>query len=112
MSVALFDSLMEAVCTLRCSGYGGEQAVTLGTRGRLWWPCAPMPALICAALHGRAMAAAAIFELWPSMENGTARSVLGTFITTLVMPGIPLLFYGEEQNFYLFDTSASNYLYG
>lgn len=49
---------------------------------------------------------------WPSLENGTARSVLGTFITTLVMPGIPLLYYGEEQNFYLYDTSASNYLYG
>ncbi|TFY55439.1 hypothetical protein EVG20_g9317, partial [Dentipellis fragilis] len=37
---------------------------------------------------------------------------LATFITTLLMPGIPLLFYGEEQSFYLFDTSASNYLYG
>lgn len=30
---------------------------------------------------------------WPSLENGTARSVLGTFITTLVMPGIPLVCY-------------------
>ncbi|KAF9464738.1 modular protein with glycoside hydrolase family 13 and glycosyltransferase family 5 domains [Collybia nuda] len=49
---------------------------------------------------------------WPSLENGTQRSVLATFITTLVMPGIPLLFYGEEQNFYLFDNGASNYLYG
>ena len=49
---------------------------------------------------------------WPSLENGTQRSVLGTFITTLVMPGIPLLYYGEEQDFYLYDTSASNYLYG
>ncbi|KAI0703620.1 glycoside hydrolase family 13 and glycosyltransferase family 5 protein [Cytidiella melzeri] len=49
---------------------------------------------------------------WPSLENGTQRSVLGTFITTLVMPGIPLLFYGEEQNFYSYDTGASNYLYG
>ncbi len=49
---------------------------------------------------------------WPSLENGTARSVLGTFITTLIMPGVPLLYYGEEQNFYLYDTSAANYLYG
>ena len=49
---------------------------------------------------------------WPSLENGTERSVLGTFITTLVMPGIPLLYYGEEQNFYTYDTGASNYLYG
>ncbi|OBZ75598.1 Cell wall alpha-1,3-glucan synthase mok13 [Grifola frondosa] len=49
---------------------------------------------------------------WPSLENGTQMSVLGTFITNLVMPGIPLLYYGEEQNFYLYDTGASNYLYG
>ncbi|KAF5368132.1 hypothetical protein D9615_010216 [Tricholomella constricta] len=49
---------------------------------------------------------------WPSLENGTQKSVLGTFITTLVMPGIPLLYYGEEQNFYLYDNGASNYLYG
>ncbi|KAG5635486.1 hypothetical protein H0H81_011072, partial [Sphagnurus paluster] len=49
---------------------------------------------------------------WPSLENGTQRSVLGTFITTLVMPGIPLLYYGEEQNMYLYDNGASNYLYG
>jgi alpha-1,3-glucan synthase len=49
---------------------------------------------------------------WPSLENGTQRSVLGTFITSLVMPGIPLWFYGEEQNFYMYDTGASNYLYG
>lgn len=28
---------------------------------------------------------------WPSLENGTERSVLATFITSLVMPGIPLV---------------------
>jgi alpha-1,3-glucan synthase len=28
---------------------------------------------------------------WPSLENGTQRSTLGTFITTLVVPGIPLV---------------------
>jgi alpha-1,3-glucan synthase len=28
---------------------------------------------------------------WPSLENGTQRSALATFITTLVMPGIPLV---------------------
>ncbi|OSX65248.1 glycosyltransferase family 5 protein [Postia placenta MAD-698-R-SB12] len=49
---------------------------------------------------------------WPSLENGTARSVLGTFITNLVMPGIALLYYGEEQNLYLYDNTANNYLYG
>ncbi|KIY70932.1 glycosyltransferase family 5 protein [Cylindrobasidium torrendii FP15055 ss-10] len=49
---------------------------------------------------------------WPSMEDGVQKSILATFITTLVMPGIPLLFYGEEQDFYLFDNSNQNYLYG
>ncbi|TDL24794.1 glycoside hydrolase family 13/glycosyltransferase family 5 protein [Rickenella mellea] len=49
---------------------------------------------------------------WPSLVNGTQRSVLATFITTLVMPGVSLLYYGEEQNFYLFDNGASNYLFG
>lgn len=28
---------------------------------------------------------------WPSLDNGTERSALATFITTLVMPGIPLV---------------------
>lgn len=28
---------------------------------------------------------------WPSLENGTQKSILGTFIATLVMPGIPLV---------------------
>ena len=28
---------------------------------------------------------------WPSLESGVERSVLATFITTLVMPGIPLV---------------------
>ncbi|KAH9981170.1 modular protein with glycoside hydrolase family 13 and glycosyltransferase family 5 domains [Lactifluus volemus] len=49
---------------------------------------------------------------WPSLDNGTQRGALATFITSLVIPGIPLFFYGEEQNFYIYDTGASNYLYG
>ncbi|KZO95858.1 glycosyltransferase family 5 protein [Calocera viscosa TUFC12733] len=49
---------------------------------------------------------------WPGLVNGTARLMLGTFITTMVMPGIPLLYYGEEQDFYVFDNGAANYLYG
>ena len=49
---------------------------------------------------------------WPSLVNGTQRSVLATFITTLVMPGVALYYYGEEQNFYLYDNGASNYLFG
>ena len=49
---------------------------------------------------------------WPSLVNGTQRSVLGSFITSLVMPGIFLMYYGEEQNFYLYDNGAANYLFG
>ncbi|CCO34588.1 alpha-1,3-glucan synthase [Rhizoctonia solani AG-1 IB] len=49
---------------------------------------------------------------WPSLVNGTQKQMLGTFINSLLMPGIPLLYYGEEQDFYLFDNGASNYLFG
>ena len=28
---------------------------------------------------------------WPSLANGTQRGALATFVTTLVMPGIPLV---------------------
>ena len=68
---------------------------------------------------------------WPSLEAGVQKSALATFIGALVMPGISLvcafshgllntemnsfylqIYYGEEQNFYLYDNGASNYLYG
>ncbi|CAK5276043.1 unnamed protein product [Mycena citricolor] len=49
---------------------------------------------------------------WPSVENGTQSNMMAAFITTLVMPGIPMYFYGEDQGFYVFDSLASNYLYG
>ncbi|WVN90024.1 uncharacterized protein L203_105256 [Cryptococcus depauperatus CBS 7841] len=49
---------------------------------------------------------------WPGLANGTERQQLGQFVTTLLMPGIPLGWYGEEQAFYLLDNSANNYLYG
>ncbi|RXK40574.1 alpha-1,3-glucan synthase [Tremella mesenterica] len=49
---------------------------------------------------------------WPSIVNGTQRQQLGQFIGTLVLPGMPLLWYGEEQGLYLYDSQASNYLYG
>ncbi|KAK8853442.1 hypothetical protein IAR55_004148 [Kwoniella newhampshirensis] len=49
---------------------------------------------------------------WPGLSNGTERQQLGQFITTLLMPGMPLGWYGEEQAFYLLDNGASNYLYG
>lgn len=49
---------------------------------------------------------------WPAIANGTERMLLGLFITTLHMPGIPLLLWGEEQAFYILDNTANNYLFG
>ncbi|KIK71072.1 glycosyltransferase family 5 protein [Collybiopsis luxurians FD-317 M1] len=49
---------------------------------------------------------------WPSLANGTQRSALGTFMTSMVMPGIVMYYYGEEQAFYIYDDTANNYLYG
>ena len=49
---------------------------------------------------------------WPGLANGTERQQLGQFISNLVMPGIPTLWYGEEQAFFILDNGAANYLYG
>ncbi|KAK0793196.1 hypothetical protein LTR02_014660 [Friedmanniomyces endolithicus] len=49
---------------------------------------------------------------WPGLSNGTERQLLADFVTTLVMPGIPLVNWGEEQAFYTLDSTASNYVFG
>ncbi|PYH55725.1 alpha-1,3-glucan synthase [Aspergillus niger CBS 101883] len=49
---------------------------------------------------------------WPTLEKGTERQLLGQFVTTLLLPGIPLLLWGEEQAFYVLDATASNYIFG
>ena len=49
---------------------------------------------------------------WPAVKNGTQKMLLGLFITTLHMPGIPMLLWGEEQAFYLLDNTAPNYIFG
>ena len=49
---------------------------------------------------------------WPAIQYGTERMLLGLFITTLHLPGIPLLLWGEEQAFYILDNTASNYVFG
>ncbi|KAE9411209.1 modular protein with glycoside hydrolase family 13 and glycosyltransferase family 5 domains [Gymnopus androsaceus JB14] len=49
---------------------------------------------------------------WPSLSNGTYRGALGTFVTSMLMPGLVMYYYGEEQNFYVYDSTANNYLYG
>lgn len=49
---------------------------------------------------------------WPAIDKGTERMLLGMFITTLLLPGIPLLLWGEEQAFYALDNTAANYVFG
>jgi len=49
---------------------------------------------------------------WPGITQGTERMLLGLYLFTLHMPGIPLVFYGEEQEFYILDSTADNYIFG
>ncbi|RMZ85978.1 hypothetical protein DV737_g212, partial [Chaetothyriales sp. CBS 132003] len=49
---------------------------------------------------------------WGSIRKGVERQLLGHFITTIHLPGIPLLLWGEEQAFYILDNTASNYIFG
>ncbi|KAG6361487.1 hypothetical protein INS49_009714 [Diaporthe citri] len=49
---------------------------------------------------------------WPGIEKGTQRMMLGYMVTTFLLPGIPLVYYGEEQELYLVDSTAGNYVYG
>ncbi|KAF5863173.1 Cell wall alpha-1,3-glucan synthase ags1 [Aspergillus alliaceus] len=49
---------------------------------------------------------------WPAIELGIERQLMGHFITTLHLPGIPILLWGEEQAFYILDSTADNYIYG
>ena len=46
---------------------------------------------------------------WPGLQNGTLRSALESFITNIVMPGIPLVSISFRSQRSL---TASNYLYG
>jgi alpha-1,3-glucan synthase len=49
---------------------------------------------------------------WPAILNGTEKMLLGQFITTLHMPGIPLLLWGEEQAFYILNSTSDDYIFG
>lgn len=49
---------------------------------------------------------------WPGVEDGLPRMMLGYMVTTLLLPGIPLVYYGDEQELYLVDSTANNYVYG
>ena len=49
---------------------------------------------------------------WPAIRQGIDRQLLGHFVTSILLPGIPLLLWGEEQAFYVLDNTASNYIFG
>lgn len=49
---------------------------------------------------------------WPAIKQGLERQVLGHFITSILVPGIPKLLWGEEQAYYVLDSTNSNYLFG
>jgi len=49
---------------------------------------------------------------WPTIRNGTEKQLLGYFIVAMMLPGIPTLTWGEEQAFYILDSTASNYVFG
>lgn len=49
---------------------------------------------------------------WSGIEFGLIRHGLGAFIVTLVLPGMPMVSWGEEQAFYALDSTAPNYLFG
>jgi len=49
---------------------------------------------------------------WPAIVDGTQRQLLGLFITTLLLPGIPTLYWGEEQALYILENLSNNYLFG
>ncbi|KAK4231915.1 hypothetical protein QBC38DRAFT_525729 [Podospora fimiseda] len=49
---------------------------------------------------------------WPAIELGHERQLLAYFITTILLPGAPLVYYGEEQSLYILDGTATNYVYG
>lgn len=43
---------------------------------------------------------------WPALHQGVERFLLGQFITGLLLPGIPLLLWGEEVGFNVLDNTA------
>ncbi|CAN8104147.1 unnamed protein product [Discula destructiva] len=49
---------------------------------------------------------------WPALKQGIDRQLLAQFITFLMMPGAPQLYWGEEQQFELMDSTSPDYLYG
>ncbi|KAF2266529.1 hypothetical protein CC78DRAFT_615044 [Lojkania enalia] len=49
---------------------------------------------------------------WPALANGTQKHLLGLFIANLMMPGAPFQLWGEEQEAYVLENQASDYVFG
>ena len=49
---------------------------------------------------------------WPALANGTQRQLLGFFVVYLELPGIPMTFFGEEQDYYVLENLAPDYVFG
>ncbi|CAI6336658.1 unnamed protein product [Periconia digitata] len=49
---------------------------------------------------------------WPGLANGTQRHLLGLFIANMMMPGAPFQLWGEEQESYILENQASDYIFG
>jgi len=49
---------------------------------------------------------------WPAITNGIQKNILGFFVTTMILPGIPTLMWGEEQASYVLENTAGNYVFG
>lgn len=49
---------------------------------------------------------------WPTIDDGTYKQNSANFLTTMLLPGIPMLEWGEEQAFYVLDSTANNYVFG
>lgn len=49
---------------------------------------------------------------WPALANGTERQLLGFFVTMLELPGVPMILWGEEQEYYILENQANDYVFG
>ncbi len=49
---------------------------------------------------------------WPALANGTQRQLLGFFVTMLELPGVPMILWGEEQEYYVLENLANDYVFG
>lgn len=49
---------------------------------------------------------------WPSLKDGIKRQYQGFQIVLLELPGIPMTLWGEEQEFYVLENLAEDYVFG